>query len=166
MNVRNKTQRLTVLTMLLAMAIVVNMIEPIIPIGLPGVKLGLANVLGLLAFYFFGAKEMFVVNLLRVVTASLLRATFLGTGFWLAFVGALFSSLMIIVFDALTPMSEVGISCVSATFHNIGQILVIILITSQVVMITYLPIMLLLGIPTGIVTGYLVKSVNHRIKIH
>lgn len=163
---QNKTQRLTILTMLLGMAIIVNMLEPVFVIGLPGVKLGLANVLGLIAFYFYGSKELFIVNGMRVLLASLLRGTFLvGTGFWLAMIGALLSSGSIILAKKMTKMSPIGISTASATFHNIGQILVIMFVTDTVIMITWLPVMLLTGVPTGILTGYLVKNIIERFKI-
>ena len=162
MTFRSSTQRMTVLTMLVGMALIVNMIEPTFPILVPGVKFGLANVLGLFAFYFFGAKELLIVNLMRVVIASIMRGTFLGTGFWLALNGALLSSVFIIIFAKYTKMSEIGLSAVSATFHNIGQIIVISIITSTALIITYLPIMLFMGVPTGIITGYLVQKINRR----
>ncbi|QIK70931.1 Gx transporter family protein [Erysipelothrix sp. HDW6C] len=163
---RNKTQRMTILTMLIGMALVVNLLEPVFVIGLPGVKLGLANVLGLFALYFFGVKEMYIVNIMRVLIASLLRGTFLvGTGFWLALIGALISSTAVVILHKLTKMSEIGISTASATFHNIGQIIVIVFITGMPLMITWLPVMLFTGIPTGILTGYLVQAINKRFKI-
>ena len=119
--------------------------------------------LGLFAFYFYGTKELFIVNVMRVIIASLLRGTLFGTGFWLAFVGTLMSSSFIVIFARFTSMSEIGLSSVSATFHNIGQILVISAVTSTGLMVTYLPIMLFMGVPTGIVTCYLVQSVNKRL---
>lgn len=163
MNIRSATHRMSVLTMLAGMALIVNMIEPVFPIIVPGVKFGLANVMGLIAFYLFGAKELFIVNVMRVIIASLLRGTLLGTGFWLAFVGTLMSSSFIVIFSRFTNMSEIGLSSVSATFHNIGQIIVIAMITSTGLIVTYLPIMLFMGVPTGIVTGYLVQSINKRL---
>ena len=163
MKFKSATHRMSVLTMLVGMALIVNMVEPVFPIVVPGVKFGLANVLGLFAFYFFGAKELFIVNLMRVVIASLLRGTLLGTGFWLALSGTLLSSTCIVLFARFTNMSEIGLSSVSATFHNIGQIIVIATITSTGLIVTYLPIMLLMGVHTGIVTGYLVQSINKRL---
>lgn len=163
MKTKSATHRMSILTMLVGMALIVNMIEPVFPIVVPGVKFGLANVLGLFAFYFYGTKELFIVNVMRVIIASLLRGTLFGTGFWLAFVGTLMSSSFIVIFARFTSMSEIGLSSVSATFHNIGQILVISAVTSTGLMVTYLPIMLFMGVPTGIVTGYLVQSVNKRL---
>lgn len=162
MKFRSETHRLTVLTMLIGMALIVNMIEPTFPILIPGVKFGLANILGLFAFYIFGAKELFIVNLMRVIIASIMRGTLFGTGFYLAFSGSFFASLFIVIFARFTNMTAIGLSSVSATFHNIGQILVIAIITQTGLIVTYLPIMLFMGIPTGIVTGYLVYNINQR----
>ena len=164
-----KTQRLTLLTMLLGMGIIVNMVEPEFIIGLPGIKLGLANVLGLIAYYLFSTKELFIVNGMRVLLASLLRGTFLvGTGFWLALFGTLLSCVAIVCADKLTKMSPIGVSTASATFHNLGQIAVIVFITQMPLMVTWLPIMLVTGVPTGVLTGYLVKVIVerlHKIKV-
>ena len=162
MKFRNETHRLTVLTMLIGMALIINMIEPTFPILIPGVKFGLANILGLFAFYLFGVKELFIVNLMRVMIASIMRGTLFGTGFYLAFSGSFFASVFIVIFAKYTNMSEIGLSSVSATFHNIGQIIVIALITQTGLIITYLPIMLFMGVPTGIITGYLVQNINKR----
>ncbi|CAM4306891.1 Gx transporter family protein [Erysipelothrix inopinata] len=165
MKPQNKTKRLTLLTMLLGMAMIVNMLEPSLPFAFPGIKLGLANVLGLFALYFLGVREMYIVNIMRVLLVSLVRGTFLGAGFWPAFIGSLVSCTMVVLFRKFTNMSEVGISAASATFHNVGQILVIVFYFNSPFMISYLPIMLLLGIPTGILTGYLVQAINKRFKI-
>lgn len=163
MNVRSKTQRLTTLTMLLGMALVVNMIEPEFPLGIPGVKLGLANSLSLLTFYLFGLKEMVLVNLMRVLIVGLLRGNFLSYGFWASFSGAILSILAVYIFDKITNMSEIGVSVASATFHNIGQMIVIIMVTDPL-LITYLPILLLFGIPSSMLIGYLVQKLHKRFK--
>ena len=162
MRFSSQTHRLTVLTMLVGMALIINMIEPTFPIVIPGVKFGLANTLGLFAFYIFGAKELFIVNLMRVMIAAIMRGPLFGTGFYLAFSGSFFASTAIVFFAKFTNMSEIGLSSVSATFHNIGQIIVIALITQTGLIVTYLPIMLFMGVPTGIVTGYLVQNINKR----
>lgn len=156
---RSKTLHMTTMTMLVAMGLIINLIEPPFPIGVPGVKFGLANIVGIFAFYMYGTKELFVVNGMRVLIASLLRGTFLGTGFWLASSGMILSSLAVVCFARWSPLSEIGVSTASATFHNIGQIMVISFIVKTGLIVTYLPFMLFMGVPTGIVSGYLIKYV-------
>lgn len=164
MNRYNKTKRLTILTMLLAMAITVSLIESQVEIGIPGVRLGLANVLGLMALSIFGVKEMFILNLMRVLIVGLMRGTlFFSPGFWISFCGTFLSSTMAFVAYKTKIFSDVGVSSVSACFHNIGQVLFVSFLTrAPMLLFTYLPFMLLLGIPTGVLSGYVLLNVNQR----
>lgn len=163
MNSKSKTRRLSLLTMLLAMSILLHMMEPSLPIPIPGVKLGLANILGLITFFMFSYKEMFNVNLMRVLIASLLRGIIFGTGFWLSLAGVLLSTLMVVVLRKTTRLSIIGLSVASATFHCLGQILVICFLNSTWLMVYWLPIMWLSAVPTGIITGTLAHQVLRRI---
>lgn len=96
---RNDTKRMTTITMLIALSIVFHMVESMIPVPvpIPGFKLGLANIVGLIALYLYGARVMLEVNLMRVVFASLLRGVLFGTGFWLSLCGVILSSLACII---------------------------------------------------------------------
>ena len=159
---RNRTKKLTLLTMLLAMAIVVSMIESQVDVGVPGARLGLANALGLIALSLFGVKEMLVLNMMRVLIVGLMRGTLLGMGFWISFFGTLLASIAAIVANRAKIFTPIGVSLVSATFHNIGQVMFVSVVTNApMLFFTYLPFMLLMGIPTGIVTGHIVKTINN-----
>jgi len=162
---QHKTQRLTLLTMLLAMAITVSLIESQVDIGIPGVRLGLANALGLLALALFGVKEMLILNLMRVLIVGLMRGTlFFSPGFWISFFGTLLSSVFAILASKTKVFSDIGVSSVSATFHNVGQISFVAFLTkTPMLFFTYLPFMMLLGIPTGLITGNVVKSIKERV---
>lgn len=165
MTPRSKTQRMTIFTLLLAMSILLNMIEPGVPIpGVPGVKFGLANTLGLIVLYMFGEKSFIQLGILRVLFSTLLRGIFLGIGFWLSLCGVLLSSLVVMLLKRITKMSPIGLSVGSATFHNIGQILALVFIIRSWGMIYWLPLMLLTGIPTGIITGMVSKMILTRFK--
>ncbi len=159
----NRVRKMTTITMLLAMSIVFHMIEPVIPMPIPGVKLGLANIFGLVALFLYGAKEMFSINIMRVIIASLLRGIIFGTGFWLSLSGVLLSSMMVILFYRYSKLSLVGLSMVAATFHNVGQISAIIIIWASIFLIYWLPPMIWLSIPTGILTGTLAKEAIRRV---
>ncbi len=163
MNSRNRVRKMTIITMLLAMSIVFHMIEPVIPMPIPGVKLGLANIFGLIALFLFGTKEMLGINFMRVIIASLLRGIIFGTGFWLSLSGVALSSIMVVLFYRYSKLSLVGLSMVAATFHNVGQILAIIMIWSSIFLIYWLPPMIWLSIPTGILTGTLAKEAIKRV---
>ena len=165
MRKQSKTQALTPLTMLLTMAITVSMLESQVEIGIPGVRLGLANALGLIALAIFGNKEMLILNMMRVLIVGLMRGTlFFSPGFWISFFGTLLSSVFAILATKSKIFSDIGVSSVSATFHNVGQILFVVFLTKTPMLIfTYLPFMMLLGIPTGLIIGNVVKSVKERV---
>lgn len=158
------TRRLTLITMLLAMSILLHMIEPSLPIAIPGVKLGLANILGLVALYLFGIKEMLILNFMRVIIASLLRGIIFGTGFWLSLAGVTLSSIVAIILYKKSPFSITGISVGSSAFHGLGQILALMLINQTVMMIYWLPLLWFSAVPTGLITGTLSVQVLKRIR--
>ena len=108
--VMSRTQRMTTITMLTAVSILFHMIESMIPVPVPvpGFKLGLANIVGLIAYYLFDARVMLSVNIMRVVLASLLRGMLFGTGFWLSMCGVLMLSLIHIW---IVPTAEKSSNC-------------------------------------------------------
>lgn len=159
------TKRMMNITMLIAISILFHLIESMIPIPLPipGFKLGLANIVGLIALYLYDAKVMLGVNLLRVILASLLRGMIFSAGFWLSISGIVLSSLATIIAKRYTPMSTFGVSCASSAFHVVGQVIAVTILYNQFLMGALLPILLILSIPTGLVIGYIAKAVLHRI---
>ena len=159
------TRRLTLITMLLAMSILMHMIEPSLPIPIPGVKLGLANILGLITMFLFGIKSMIMLNLMRVIIASLLRGIIFGTGFWLSMGGVILSTFITIVLYKKSKLSPVGLSVASSAFHGLGQILVLMFINDTVMMIYWLPLLWFSSVPTGLVTGTLSAQVLKRLKV-
>jgi len=165
MKKRTATRRLTLLTMLLAMSILLAMIEPALPIPVPGVKLGLANILGLITLYLFGIREMMTVNIMRVLMAALLRGIIFGTGFWLSLTGMLLSSLITIILYKQNKFTKIGISIASSAFHGVGQIAALIFINNTVMMVYWLPMLWFSSVPTGYITGTLSVQVLKRLKV-
>ena len=121
-----KVQKMALLGVLTAMAIAIAILESFIPgIGIPGVKLGLANIVILVILYELGVIEAVLVNLMRVFLVGLLRGTILSMGFLMSLVGAIFSlGIMIIFFILIKKFSIVGVSVIGSVFHVLGQILV------------------------------------------
>lgn len=156
---------MTNVTMLVAISILFHLIESMIPIPIPipGFKLGLANIVGLVALYLYDAKTMISVNLLRVILASLLRGIIFAPGFWLSLSGVLCSSGAAILAKKYSTMTRYGVSCASSAFHVIGQVIAVTIIYSQFLMGALLPVLLLLSIPTGLFTGYLAGQVLKRL---
>lgn len=162
-----KTKRMMYITMLIAISILFHLIESMIPVPvpIPGFKLGLANIVGLIALYMYDAKTMFTVNFMRVILASLMRGILFAPGFWLSLSGVLLSSGIAVIAKKYSPMTIFGVSCASSAFHVIGQVIAVTLLYNQFLMGALLPILLLLSIPTGLFTGLLANQVLKRIMI-
>ena len=160
------TKRLVTLSLLLAMAIILGYLESLIPsFGIPGVKIGLANIVILLCVINFKYYESFAILILRILVVSLILGTFLQVSFFMSLAGGLFSFIVMFVLSKLSKnLSYVFISISGAISHSIGQIIVALIVTSTVEVFYYLPFILLLSIPTGILTGIIAKRIS-KLKI-
>jgi len=150
-----KVQKMALLGVLTAGAIVIAILESFIPsIGIPGVKLGLANIIILVILYELGILEAIVVNLLRVLVVGLLRGTFLSMGFLMSLTGAILSlGIMILFYLLIKKFSIVGVSVIGSIFHVAGQILIAMLFLGTAYIFLYLPVIALSAIITGIFVG-------------
>ena len=155
------TRRLVFLAMLVAMGTALHVVEALLPIPLPipGVKLGLANIVTLLAIYLYGFRDGLTVALMRVLLGSLIGGVFLSPGFLLGASGAVVSTLVMAILLRYTRcFSVIGISMAGAVGHNVGQLLAACLLLQSAAIFFYLPVLLLAGIPSGLFTGYVLKS--------
>lgn len=161
-------RKMTQVTMLISISILFHILESMVylPIPIPGFKLGLANIVGLVALYHYGVHTMIQVNLFRVLLASLLRGLLFGTAFWLSLCGVLCSMIAAIIAYKKTPMSFYGVSVASSVFHVIGQMIAVSFLYQQLLMGYLLPILMLLAIPTGIGVAYIGKEVQKRLAIY
>ncbi|MDE6242148.1 MAG: Gx transporter family protein [Anaeroplasmataceae bacterium] len=163
----NKTKRLCIIAMLLAMAIVLNILESFIHFGIPGVKLGLANIIILIMLYEFKSYEALAVDVLRIVLVGLLRGNFLSPTFIMSLSGGLLSFLIMYLFSRIKVFSPIGVSVLGAVSHATGQVIAAILMLGTQAVVYYLPFIGILSIGTGIISGiitrlYLKKSITAR----
>ena len=156
-----KVQKMALLGVLTAGAIVVAVLESFIPsIGIPGVKLGLANIVILIILYELGIVEAIMVNLLRVLVVGLVRGTFLGMGFFMSLTGALFSlGIMILFYLLIKKFSIVGVSVIGSIFHVTGQILIAMLYLGTAYIVLYLPVIAISAIITGVFVGIIARLI-------
>lgn len=151
------TRRLVIIGLLVAIAGVLHAVESWVPlpVPVPGAKLGLANIISLVAISLYGWRDAVLVAVLRVLLGSLLGGAFLGPSFAMSISGALVSATaMAFVYYRWRPtFSLVGISIIGATVHNVTQISVAALLVSSGGLFWYLPYLLLLSLPTGLATG-------------
>lgn len=150
------TKRLTRLSMLLAISIVLAIVEAFLPaIPIPGVKLGLANVITLIILVVYDKKDAFIVLLLRVLLVSLLRGTFLNISFYMSLSGGIVAYTFMLITMYVKKFSLVGVSISGAFGHSIGQIFMAIILLSTPALVYYFPYILLLSITTGVLTGFI-----------
>lgn len=150
-----KTISLTLCAMLISLALALSYAERFIPlqmlIPLPGIKLGLANIVTLTALYLLGAKSAFTILVLRCFLGSLFGGGI--TGFLFSLCGGLLSMTVMTFTRRLTCFSVYGVSILGAAAHNIGQIAVAILLMRSVYIGAYLPYLLIVALFTGFATG-------------
>ena len=156
-----KVQKMALLGVLTAGAIVIAILESFIPsIGIPGVKLGLANIVILIILYELGIVEAITVNLLRVLVVGLVRGTFLGMGFFMSLTGAVFSlGIMILFYLLIKKFSIIGVSVIGSIFHVGGQILIAMIYLGSAYIVLYLPILAVSAIITGVFVGIIARLI-------
>ena len=152
---------MALLGVLTAGAIVIAILESFIPsIGIPGVKLGLANIVILIILYELGIVEAITVSLLRVLVVGLVRGTFLGMGFFMSLTGAVFSlGIMILFYLLIKKFSIIGVSVIGSIFHVGGQILIAMVYLGSAYIVLYLPVLAISAIITGVFVGIIARII-------
>lgn len=141
-----------------ALAILMGYVEMLIPVPvpIPGVKLGLVNVIIVIMMYFMDVKSAFFISLVRVILSGLLFAGFAGLLYSLS--GAMLSFAVMALLKKTDKFSIVGVSVAGGVFHNVGQIVVAALAVENVKMAYYLPFLLVSGVVTGMLIGIVAKT--------
>ena len=161
-----KVKHITRYAILLALAIVVNWVEHLVPLPfVPGVKLGLANAIGILCLYYLGRKAYATFGLLRVLLSSLLFGTFFGTSFWIALGGTILATITTLLLSSYTKSSIYGISMGAAVMHGFGQIIVVSILYQTVYMLSYELILTVTGLISGLLMAYIATLIIYRVPI-
>jgi len=156
---RSRLNHLTYLAVLITFAIVIHTVEAALPLPMPvpGVRLGLANIITLLTLILFGLRSGLLVAVLRTVLGSLFVGGLFGFGFWLSFTAGITSCLvmaLLLIFKRRNLISLISVSVIGAAVHNLTQLAVASLIIANISLLKgYYPFLILLSIPTGIFTG-------------
>jgi len=149
--------------LLTALAFVLSYIEAQIPVlfAVPGMKLGLTNLVILFSLYRMSSRDALLLNVVRMI---LVAATF-GNLFSLAYslAGGILSWLAMILLKRSKKFSMVGVSVAGGVAHNVGQILVAIFVLETGKLIYYLPVLLVSGLAAGVVVGILGGELVKRI---
>lgn len=158
-----RTKKVAYLGLLIALAFVFSYIEFLIPvnIGVPGAKLGLANLVIIVALYTLGERNAFFLSVVRIVLVGFTFANVASMIYSL--VGGILSYVVMVLAKKTKMLSMTGVSVLGGVFHNVGQIIVAILVLETASLIYYLPVLLIAGITSGIVIGILGAMVTKRI---
>lgn len=159
----NKTKRISTYGLLVALAFIFSYIEALVPINspVPGIKLGLANIVVMIALYKLGAKEAFSIALVRVVLVGFTFGNLMMMMYSLA--GSVLSCSSMIILKKSNKFSMVGVSISGGVMHNVGQILMAILVLDTVQLYYYLPVLIISGIVTGILIGIVGAEIAKRL---
>lgn len=160
-----KTQKLTVMALTTAIALVLSFIESQIPafVAVPGVKMGLPNIAIVYALYRLGWKEAAMISLTRVVLVSLLFGS--AASFLYSFAGAVLSLLGMTLLKKTGKYTEIVVSVAGGVLHNIGQIAMASIILETDALRYYLPFLLVSGILAGVVIGLISGILIRRIHL-
>ena len=150
-----KSRKIVYIGLLVSQALVLHIFENMIPVPFvtPGAKLGLANLVTVLALYTLRKREAFLVLFLRLTLGSIFGGSL--SAFMYSAVGGTLSFISMVCIKELfkDKVSIIGVSATGAVFHNIGQVLVASSIVKNIAVTLYLPVLSTVGIVTGIFIG-------------
>ncbi len=162
------TKRVAYCALLTALTMIFGYVEALIPFGfgIPGVKLGLANIVIVLALYILPACQVFAIQLMRIVLVSFLFGNLSMMLYSLA--GGMLSLVVMLLLNRRDVFSITGVSIAGGVSHNIGQLIVAALVVQNLKIMFYFPIMIMAGLITGCLIGVLacrIKPVLDRLDI-
>jgi heptaprenyl diphosphate synthase len=150
--------------MFTALAMIFSYIEVLIPInfGIPGMKLGLANLVVVVSLYTVGAPMAFAISMIRILLVSVTFGSLAAMLYSLA--GGILSFAGMVLLKKIPDFSMIGVSVAGGILHNIGQLAVAMAVVENIHLISYLPPLLIAGLVTGLLIGIVSSQVVPRIK--
>lgn len=146
-----------------ALALIFSYIETLIPIhlGIPGVKLGLANLIIVITLYKMGTKEAYILSVVRIILAGFIFANMFSILYSMA--GGLLSLTVMVFLKRIDKFSVMGISMAGGVFHNIGQLIMAAIVLESLSVTYYLPVLLVSGVLTGFLIGFIANEMLKRL---
>lgn len=150
--------------MFTALAMIFSYVEVLIPInlGIPGMKLGLANLVVVVTLYTMGVPMAFAVSMIRIMLVSMTFGSFSAMLYSMA--GGILSFCGMALLKKVPNFSVIGVSLLGGVLHNVGQLLVAMAVVENINLIAYLPPLMIAGMVTGILIGIVSAQVIPRIK--
>ena len=146
-----------------ALALIFSYVETLIPInfGIPGVKLGLANLIIVIALYKMRLREVYLLSIVRVLLSGFIFGNYFSIIYSLA--GGLLSLTVMAVFKRKDGFSIMGISIAGGVFHNVGQLIVAMLVVETFSVAYYVPVLLIAGMIPGLLIGIVSNEMLKRL---
>ena len=146
-----------------ALALIFSYVETLIPVnlGIPGVKLGLANLIIVVALYKMRLSEAYLLSVVRVLLAGFIFGNYFSIIYSLA--GGLLSLTVMALLKKWGGFSLQGISIAGGVFHNIGQLIVAAVVVETFSVTYYFPVLLVAGLLTGLVIGIVAEMMLRRL---
>ena len=160
----SKARRVALYGMLTALAFILSYVESLVPVtlGIPGVKLGLANLVVLIALYTLDLKGAFVISVIRIVLSGLTFGGLFSMLYSLA--GGLLSFAVMAILSRKKLLGTVGVSVCGGVAHNIGQLLVAMAVLETESVWYYFPVLLISGSVAGVLIGLLGGWMTGRVQ--
>ena len=161
---RGRSSNVATVALLASLALILSYVEAIIPYtpGIPGIKLGIANLVAVVALYKLSAKYAVMLNVIRIVVAGLLFTGVFGMLYSLA--GATISLIGMILLKKTDLFSITGISMAGGFLHNMGQLAIEALLINDIRIFYYLPVLMISGTIAGVAIGVAAELVIRRAK--
>ena len=152
------------MAMMIALAMIFSYVETMIPInfGIPGVKLGLANLVIVAAIYLFGGKQAFLISIVRIFLSGFMFGNLASIMYSLA--GGLLSLAVMLLLKKTDKLSILAVSVMGGICHNIGQLIVAMLVVENLKLIFYVPVLLISGFLTGLLIGIVCRVILPAVK--
>ena len=154
-----KSQKVSYCAVFTALAMIFSYVEAILPIsfGIPGIKLGLANLVIVTGLYYMSEKDVFLISLTRILLMGLLFGN--GMSLLYSLTGGILSYIIMVILKKKSSLSVLTVSVSGGVSHNIGQLTAAAFAVSNMHIFYYLPALLI----AGTITGLLIGIVSERI---
>ena len=160
---KNRKNRAAVFGVFTALALIFSYVELLIPInfGIPGAKLGLANLVIVIVLYKTDWKEALLLSVVRIILAGFLFGNLFGILYSLA--GGILSLAVMTLLKKTCAFSVIGVSMAGGVSHNVGQLIIAMLVVETYAVGYYLPVLLITGLITGTLIGIAGREMLKRI---
>ena len=151
--------------MFIALALVMSYVENIFPLhmGIPGAKIGLPNIVIVIALYKAGEKSACIISMIRIILVGFLFGNLFGIVY--SIMGAMFSLGTMIFLKKKTDFTVYGVSCIGGIMHNVGQLAAAIIVMETKELVCYLPVLTVVGAVTGILIGIVSGNLLKRLPL-